>query len=62
MATLIGRGVLFAIVDDVKIASPHVVITEIVDTFLDVAWHEAGLVTKLVINMIYVQPTARADG
>jgi hypothetical protein len=45
LATLNGKGVLFAIVDDVKIAAPPVVIAEIVDTFSEVAWHEAGLST-----------------
>ena len=37
LATLNGRGVLFAIVDDVKIAAPSAVIAEIVDTFAEVA-------------------------
>jgi len=45
LATLSGRGVLFAIVDDVKIAAQPAVIAEIVDTFAEVAWHEAGLTT-----------------
>jgi hypothetical protein len=37
LATLNERGVLFAIVDDVKIAALLAVITEIVDTFSEVA-------------------------
>jgi hypothetical protein len=37
LATLNGRGVLFAIVDDVKIAAPLAVIAEIVNTFAEVA-------------------------
>jgi hypothetical protein len=53
---LIGRGVLFAIVDNAKIAAPFVVISEIVDTFANVAWQEAGLTTQMVKNRIYVQP------
>jgi hypothetical protein len=59
LATLDGRGVLFAIVDDVKIAAPPSVIAEIVDTFSDIAWHEAGLTTQAIKNRIYVQPSAR---
>jgi len=59
LATLNGRGVLFAIVDDVKIAAPHAVIAKIVDTFPEVAWHEAGLSTQVIKNKIYVQPSAR---
>jgi hypothetical protein len=60
LATLNGRGVLFAIVDDIKITAPLSVIAEIVDTFTEVVWHEAGLTTHVVKNKIYVQPTARA--
>jgi hypothetical protein len=60
LATLNGRGVLFAIVDDVKIAAPPAVIVEIVDTFTDVAWNEACLTTHVIKNRIYVQPTAMA--
>ena len=59
MATLNGRGVLFAIADDVKIAAPPNGIGEIVDSFADVDWHEAGLTTQVTKNKIYVQPTAR---
>jgi hypothetical protein len=39
LATLDDRGVLFDIVDDVKIAAPPNVIAEIVDTFSDIAWN-----------------------
>jgi hypothetical protein len=59
LATLNGRGVLFIIVDDVKIAAPPTVIAEIVDSFAEVAWHEAGLTTQVVKNRIFVQPSAR---
>ena len=57
LATLDGREVLFAIVDDVKIVAPPSVIAEIVDTFSDIAWHEAGLTTQAIKNRIYVQPS-----
>jgi hypothetical protein len=60
LAKLNGRGVVFAIVDDVKIAAPPAVIAEIVDTFAEVVWHEGGLTTQVIKNRIYVQPTARA--
>ena len=59
LATLDGRGVLFAIVDDVKTAAPPSVIAEIVESFADIAWHEAGLTTQPINNNIYVQPSAR---
>ena len=59
LATLDGRGVLFAIADDVKIAATPSVIVEIVDTFADIAWHEAGLTTQPIKNLIFVQPLAR---
>jgi len=59
LATLDGRGVLFVVADDVKIGAPPNVIGEIVDSFADIAWHEAGLTTQVVKNMIYVQPSAR---
>ncbi len=52
LATLNGRGVLFAIADDVKIAAPPCVINAIVEAFTDVAWHEAGLTTHVVKNKI----------
>jgi putative protein kinase ArgK-like GTPase of G3E family len=54
-----GRGVIFAIVDDVKIAAPPVVIAKIVDTFADVAWNEAGLKIQVFKNHIYVRPSDR---
>ena len=47
LAKLNGRGVLFGIADDVKIAAPQNVIGEIVDSFADVAKHEAGLTTQV---------------
>jgi len=51
--------VLFAIVDDVKIAAPPNVIAEIVDTFTDLTWNEVGLTIYAIKNRIYVQPSAR---
>ena len=45
---------MFAIADDVKITTHPNVIEEIVDSFEDVAWHEAGLTTQVVKNKIYV--------
>ena len=59
LATLDGRGGLFSIVDDVNIAAPPNVTDEIVDTFSDVAWNEAGLATQAIKNCIYVHPFAR---
>jgi hypothetical protein len=59
LATLNGRGVLFAIVDNVKVAAPPTVIAEIVDSFAEVAWQEAGPITQVIKNRIYVRPTAR---
>ena len=59
LATLDGRGVLFAESDDVKIGAPPNVIGEIVDFFVDIVGHEVGLTTHVVKNMIYVQPSAR---
>ena len=59
LATLDGRGVLFAVFDDVDIGAPLNVIGEIVDSFADIAWNEAGLTTQVVKNMIYVQPSTR---
>ncbi len=52
LAVLDGRGVLFAIADDVKIAAPPTVIENIVDSFAGIAWNEAGLTTQVVKNMI----------
>ena len=49
---------LFSIVVDVNIAAPPAVIAEIVDTFADVAWNEAGRTAQAIKNCIYVQPSA----
>ena len=61
LATLDGRGVLFAVADDVRTGAPPIIIGEIVESFANIAWHEAGLTTQVVKNRIYVQPSAR-DG
>ena len=52
------KGGLFSIIDDVKIATPLAVIGEIVDSFAEVTWQEAGLATQVVKNRIYAQPSA----
>jgi hypothetical protein len=39
---LSGRGVLFAIADDVKILVPPVVIKELAESFSNIDWEEAG--------------------
>ena len=43
-----GRGVLFAITNDVKILAPPAVIGEIVEVFAEVAWQEARLTTQTI--------------
>jgi hypothetical protein len=60
LAVLDGRGVLFAIADDVTMSAPPEVTREIGDVFADIAWHEAGLTAHTVKHRIYVQPSARA--
>ncbi len=59
LAILDGRGVLFAVADDLKILAPPAVICEIVAVFPKIAWEEAGLTTHTLKNRIYVQPSAR---
>jgi hypothetical protein len=61
LAILDGRGVLFAIEDDVEISAPPLVTDEIVEIFDDIAWTDAGLTTQVVINRIYVQPSLSAN-
>ena len=41
LATLDGRGVLFAVSDDLRVLGPPEVICEIVEAFPKVAWEEA---------------------
>ena len=54
LVLLNGRGVLFAIADDVKILAPSAVIRELADSFPTIAWEEAGLTTQIVKKSIYV--------
>jgi hypothetical protein len=61
LAVLDGRGVLFAIADDVKISAPPAVTGEVVEVFADIAWTEAGLKTQVQKNRIYVQQSAQAE-
>jgi hypothetical protein len=49
-----GRGVLFAVADDVKILGPPAVIKEQAEGFPTLAWEEAGLTTQTVKNRIFV--------
>ncbi len=54
LALLNGRGVLFAVADDLRILNPPPVICEIVEVFPEIAWEEVGLTTQMLKNMIYV--------
>jgi hypothetical protein len=54
-----GRGVLFAIADDVKISITPELTSEVVEVFADIAWHDARLTTQTVKNRIFVQFSAR---
>ncbi len=56
-----GRGVLLAVVDDVKILGTPEVIAEMAEGFLALAWEEAGLTTLTVKNRIYVKSSAQAN-
>ncbi len=58
LVVLDGRGVLFAIADDVKTAAPPAVAGEIVAVFADIAWTKTGLKTQPQKNRIYVQHSA----
>jgi hypothetical protein len=60
LKVLNGRGILLAIVDDVKICCPPSVLAEIVDKLPALAMSETGLTTQASKNRIYVQPSARA--
>ena len=59
IVTLAGRGVLFAIVDVLKILAPPVVIAKLAEGLPALAWSEAGLKTQSVNNRLYVQPSAQ---
>ena len=58
LSTLDGRGVLFAVADDLRVLGPQEVFGEIVEAFPKVAWEEAGLTTQTKKNRIFVQPSA----
>ena len=60
LTTLDGRGVLFAVSDDLRVVGPPEIIGEIVEAFPKVAWEEVGLTTQTARNMIFVQPSARS--
>ena len=46
LALLDGRGVLFAVSNDLSIMAPPTVNREIVEVFPGTAWDEAGLTTQ----------------
>ena len=50
-----GRGVMFAVADDVKLLGPPEVIVEMAECFPALACEEAGLTTQTVKNRVYVQ-------
>ncbi len=49
-----GRGVFFAVADDVKIFGPPAVIKVLAEGFPTLAWEEVGLTTQTVKNRIFV--------
>jgi len=53
------RGVLFSIIDDVKIASPPSVLAEIVAQLPTLSLAESGLKIQASKNRVYVPPSAR---
>jgi len=61
MSMLDGKGVLFAVADDVKIMGPPEVIKEMAEGFPTLAWEEACLTTQTVKNRIFVQPSVQAS-
>ena len=54
LATLDGRGVLFAVADDLRVLGPPEFVGEIVEAFPKVAWEEARLMTQTAKNKIFV--------
>ncbi len=56
-----GRGVLFAVADNMKLLGPPEVITEMAEGFPALDWEEAGLTTHTVENKIYVHPSAQPN-
>ena len=53
------RGVLFSIIDDVKIASPPSVLAEIVAQLSTLSLAESGFNIQASKNRVYVPPSAR---
>ena len=49
-----GRGVLFAVSDDLRIMAPLAVIHEIVEVFPVIVWEEASLSTQTLKNMVLI--------
>jgi hypothetical protein len=49
-----GRGVLFTVVDDVKILRTPEVIKELAEGFPTLSWEEAGLTIQTVMNRNFV--------
>jgi hypothetical protein len=60
LQALNGRGVLFAVANDVKILGPPTMIKELAERFPQLAWEEAGLTTQTVKNRIFFQPSTHA--
>ena len=56
-----GRGVLFAVADDVKIPGPSELIKEMAKGFPTMTWEEADLTTQTVKNRIFLQSSAQAN-
>jgi hypothetical protein len=56
-----GRGVRFAVADDVKLLGPPEVIAEMAEGFPTLAWEEARLTTQTEKNRIFVQSSAQAN-
>jgi hypothetical protein len=61
LTILNGRGVLFAVADEVKIVGPPEIIQEMAEGFPTVAWEEAGLTTQTAKNRIFVHASDRAN-
>jgi hypothetical protein len=61
LLALDGRGVLFALTEDIKILGPPEVIQEMAKGFPILVWEEAGLTTQTVKNRIFVQSSAQAS-
>ncbi len=59
LQALDGRGVLFAMADDVKILEPPDVIKEMAEGFPTLAWEEEGLTTQTVKNHIFVRSSTQ---